>query len=595
MNWLKYNAGAPGQMTRDVVDSFRRDPNARALPPGMMRSDDKGWDLEDAYEATAHSGLARQLKSRHLQMIAIGSAIGACYFVTTGHALAQAGPGSLTLAFFLVGTAVFCTVQALGEMAVLFPVAGSFSAYSTRFLDPAWGFAMGWNYALQWIAVIPFEIVAGSIAFGYWTNGRVSNVVWIVVYLVGLAILNCFSVRMYGEAEFVFTSIKVTAIVGFIIFALVIDLGGGPQGQFIGGRYWHDPGAFINGFKGFATVVPAAAFCWVGAELVGLCAAETRYPRQSIPSAIRKTFWYLCFCYVIGTIMFGLIVSAADAQLNAPATAAGSPSISPFIIAIKNSGVRGLDSVFNAVIIVATFEVANSSLYASTRTMAALAEQRQAPAFLAYIDRKGRPMAGVLVCLCVGLLAFLGSTSADAQITVLVWIQSISSLAGIVTWASICLCHIRFRQAWKYQGHSLDELAFRSSVGVWGSAYAFVIFVWFLILQLWTAIEPIGYELLGPSDRASYFFQTYLTIPVIIAFWVFYKVLYRTQVVRIDNMNLSIGVLKLTLEQIREEERAQRMKPAAWWKGFSINNARLFQSKEEREMDWGFRAGSVLE
>ena len=145
MNWLRYHAVTPKTVFFDCVDSFRRDPNARALPPGITRSDDKPWDMEDAYEATARSPLSRQLKSRHLQMIAIGGAIGAGLFINTGRALATSGPGSLVLAFILVGSAVFCTVHALGEMAVLFPVAGSFSSYSTRFLDPAWGFAMGWK------------------------------------------------------------------------------------------------------------------------------------------------------------------------------------------------------------------------------------------------------------------------------------------------------------------------------------------------------------------------------------------------------------------------------------------------------------------
>ena len=141
MSWPRTPVG----LFHNVVDSFRRDPNAVAIPHGLMRADDKAWDMEDAYEATARSPLSRQLKARHLQMIAIGGAIGAGLFINTGRALATAGPASLTLAFIIVGTAVFCTVQALGEMAVLFPIAGSFSAYSTRFLDPAWGFAMGWK------------------------------------------------------------------------------------------------------------------------------------------------------------------------------------------------------------------------------------------------------------------------------------------------------------------------------------------------------------------------------------------------------------------------------------------------------------------
>ncbi|KAI9846555.1 MAG: glyceraldehyde-3-phosphate dehydrogenase 1 [Thelocarpon superellum] len=583
----------------DIIDGFRRDPNARALPPGMLPNNNKPWDIEDAYEATARSPLARQLKARHLQMIAIGGVIGAGLFINTGRALALAGPGSLVLAFAIVGSAVFCTVHALGELAVLFPVAGSFSAYSTRFLDPAWGFAMGWNYVFQWLAVIPFEIVGASIAADYWDHGGISNAVWITIYLVLLCIVNCLDVRAYGEAEFVFTMIKVTAIVGFIIFALVIDLGGGPNGHYIGGEFWRNPGAFLNGFKGFASVLSVAAFAYEGAELVGLCAAETKYPRQSIPPAIRKTFWRITFCYVISMLMVGLVVSSSDPQLVAPASAIGDPTVSPFIIAIRNAGVKGLDSVFNAVILLATFEVANSSLYATTRTMAALAEQRQAPAYLAYIDRHGRPIAATGTCLLISLIAYLGATSSNSQTNALVWITSISSLAGIFTWASICLVHIRFRQGWEYQGHSLDELAFRSVVGVIGSYYAFVVYVLFLILELWVAIVPIGWEELGPSDRATNFFQAYLTVPVIIVFYVGYKLFFRTDMVRNDTMNLSIGTLKLTLEQIREEERAKRMERSSWRKIYEAIQSRrrglFLRSQDDTEMDWGFRTASAAD
>jgi amino acid transporter len=128
-----------------VLSSFQRDPNAHATPKGVVGADGRVFDVEGAVAATASSPLQRSLKGRHLQMIAIGGSIGTGLFVGSGSALANGGPASLIIAFMLVGVMLYTTVHALGEMAVLFPVAGSFSAYSTRFLDPAWGFAMGWK------------------------------------------------------------------------------------------------------------------------------------------------------------------------------------------------------------------------------------------------------------------------------------------------------------------------------------------------------------------------------------------------------------------------------------------------------------------
>jgi len=132
-------------LTTRLIDSFRRDPNAHATPKGAVGADGRVYDVESAAAATANSPLQRSLKGRHLQMIAIGGSIGTGLFVGSGSALAHGGPASLVIAFILIGAMLYCTVHALGEMAVLYPVAGSFSAYSTRFLDPAWGFAMGWK------------------------------------------------------------------------------------------------------------------------------------------------------------------------------------------------------------------------------------------------------------------------------------------------------------------------------------------------------------------------------------------------------------------------------------------------------------------
>ncbi len=157
-NQMEYSPSASGEFVdygiqlhqnrsvpRRLVDSFKRDPNSHSSPKETLDGDGRVFDVEGAALATANSPLNRHLKGRHLQMIAIGGSIGTGLFVGSGNALATGGPASLMLSFIITGAMLYCTVHALGEMAVLFPVAGSFSAYSTRFLDPAWGFAMGWK------------------------------------------------------------------------------------------------------------------------------------------------------------------------------------------------------------------------------------------------------------------------------------------------------------------------------------------------------------------------------------------------------------------------------------------------------------------
>jgi yeast amino acid transporter len=136
-------------------------------------------------------------------------------FVGSGKALSTGGPASLLIAFSLIGFMLYCTVHALGELAVIFPVAGSFSAYSTRFIDPAWGFAMGWNYAVNWLVIMPLEVVAASITVDFW-GFSANNAAWITVFLVLIITINFFGVKGYGEAEFAFSTVKVIAIIGFM-------------------------------------------------------------------------------------------------------------------------------------------------------------------------------------------------------------------------------------------------------------------------------------------------------------------------------------------------------------------------------------------
>jgi len=166
------------------LDGFKRDPNHNAL--SLHDPDDprtaRTFDQEGAAENTARSPLVRRLKGRHLQMIAIGGSIGTGLFVGSGSALATGGPASLIIAFGIIGIMLYCTVQALGEMAVLFPVAGSFSAFSTRFIDPAWGMAMGYNYALQWLVTLPLEIVAATITIQFW-NDSINGDAFVIIFL----------------------------------------------------------------------------------------------------------------------------------------------------------------------------------------------------------------------------------------------------------------------------------------------------------------------------------------------------------------------------------------------------------------------------
>ncbi|KFY33391.1 hypothetical protein V495_08313 [Pseudogymnoascus sp. VKM F-4514 (FW-929)] len=586
-----------GLMMSRLVDSFKRDPNASS-GARTYKAEDGGFDHEGAAQRTANSGLARKLKGRHLQMIAIG---GTGLFVTSGAALSRGGPASLIIAYGIIGMMLFCTVQALGEMAVIFPVAGSFAAYSTRFIDPAWGFAMGWNYAVLWLIVLPLEIVAASITVSFWPGAADTNsAAWVTIFFVLIVSINLFGVRGYGEAEFVFSIIKVIAVIGFILLGIVLNCGGGPVGGYIGDRYWkpnsvlpdyqgyiQNPdaapgsivsGPFNNGFKGLCSVFVTAAFSFAGTELVGLAAAESDNPRKTLPTAIKQVFWRILLFYMASLTIVSLLVPYGDSRL----LGAGSTDAkaSPFVIAIENASISVLPSIMNVVVLISVLSVGNSAVYGSSRTLAALAEQNQAPRILAYIDRKGRPIVSIGIASVFGLLGYVVAGGPKTSSTALNWLYSLAGLSSIFTWGSICLAHIRFRAGWKKQGHSLDELAFRSQVGVYGSWVGFILNCLVLVAQFWTAIWPIGYGSLTSTEIAESFFLAYLAAPVVLLCYFPYKFYFKTPFMRSHNMDLVTGRREHDTAELIEEEMMEKRSWPMWKRAYKYIKEKLksFQS-----------------
>ncbi|CAK7234190.1 histidine permease [Sporothrix curviconia] len=524
------------------------------------------YDLRSANLATAHSGLSRELKGRHLQMIAIGGSIGTGLFVASGKALSEGGPASVLLAYGFIGLMLYCTVHALGELAVVFPVAGSFSAYSTRFLDPSWGFAMGWNYALQWLVVLPLEIIAASMTVTYWSP-HINKAIFVTIFLLIIISINLFGVKGYGEAEFVFAIVKVTAIVGFILLGIVINIGGTPTEGYIGGKYWRDPGAFNNGFKGLCSVLVTAAFAFAGTELVGLAAAETQNPRKSLPTAIKQVFWRISLFYIVAMVLVGLLVPYDNPRLPGAKNIADATA-SPFVIAIESAGIQVLPSVMNSVILVAVVSVGNSSVFGSSRTLAALADQGQAPRILSYIDRRGRPLMAILMASSLGFLAYLADV--DAESDVLGWLLAISALSSVFTWGSICLAHIRFRMAWRRRGRTLTELAFRAQSGTVGSWMGFSLNVLILIAQFWVGLWPIDYNSFSESSNVQNFFLQYLAVPIVLVMWIGHKVWFRTTYVRLADMDIDTGRREFNLPLLEAQENEEKQYWPRWKKMYKF-------------------------
>lgn len=192
-----------------------------------------------------HNQLNQTLKKRHLNMIAIGGSIGAGLFAGSGGALSTGGPAALLIGFLIIGVMMFNVVYALGELAIMYPISGGFYTYSTRFIDPSWGFAMGWNYVAQWAVVLPLEITVAGITVAYW-GVDINNAIWITVFWAVIVIISLFGVLGYAEEEFWVSLLKLGTIVVFLFMGIIFVCGGGPSNgmysEFIGGRFWSEPG-----------------------------------------------------------------------------------------------------------------------------------------------------------------------------------------------------------------------------------------------------------------------------------------------------------------------------------------------------------------
>lgn len=508
------------------------------------------------------SELDRTMKPRHLNMIAIGGSIGAGFFVGSGSALTSGGPASLLICFSIIGVMIFNVVYALGELAVMYPVSGGFYTYSIRFIDPSWGFAMGWNYVLQWAIVLPLELTVVSFTIQYW-NKEVNVAVWITIFWVFIIIINIFGTLGYAEEEFWSSSFKLAATVIFMIVAVILICGGGPSdgryGEYWGARLWYDPGAFQNGFRGFCGVFVTAAFSFAGTELVGLAAAEARNPSQALPGAIKQVFWRITLFYIVGLTLVGLLVSSTDENLlNAQNPYADGTS--PFVLAVQYAGLNGYNDFMNVVILVSVISIGVSCVFGGSRTLTALAQQGYAPKIFTYIDRSGRPLWSVAINLAFGALAYV--TLASSGGLVFDWLLALSGLAALFTWGSISLAHIRFRKAWAHNGRSLDEIPFHALFGVKGSWLSlFLIFI-ALIAQFFTAIAPVG----GGLNDAQGFFKAYLALPVVLVFWAAGYIWKRKGWIKIADIDIDTGRREHDWEVINAYRAKYARYP--WWRKF---------------------------
>lgn len=484
--------------------------------------------------------LKKALEARHLSMIAIGGALGTGLLIGTGSALKTAGPGAVFITYSLIGFVVFMVLSGLGEVATFIPLADGFAGYCSRYVDESLGFACGWVYLIKYLLIPANQLVAGSLVMSFWVSTeKVNPGVWIAIFLVIIIVINVLGVRFFGEIEFWLSVLKVLTCLGLIILLLVIALGGGPTKERLGFRFWQDPGAFkpysekrspsytlhvegsLGRFVSFVSVLVTAIFAYMGSELVGITFAECARPRQAIPKAIKLTFYRILLFYICSVLFLGMCVASNDPLLLG---AKGSTaSASPFVIAIKNAQIKGLDHVINGCILLFVLSAANSDLYICSRTIYGLAIAGYAPKIFAKTNKNGVPYYGILLGSLFCCLAFMTTSSSAADI--FTYFVNVVSLTGLITWACILFLHIRFMRALKVQGLSRKrDLAFRSPLQPYGSYISFGLCLLLILIKNFTVF-------LGKEFPYKTFITGYIILPVFLCMWLGYKLIKRTKLI----------------------------------------------------------------
>ncbi|TVY36209.1 putative proline-specific permease [Lachnellula subtilissima] len=505
----------------------------------------------------------RGLKSRHIQFIALGGTIGTGLFLGIGGALTTSGPLSILLGYTFTGIAIYGMMQCLGEMATWLPLPGAIPQFCARYVDDALGFAVGWNNWYASAITLCAEISAASTVIQFWNGAEnISVAAWISIIIVVVLGLNIFAVSIYGEAEFVFASLKIITIVGLLIMALIVDLGGGPKHDRLGFRYWkhghamkeYDSTGSTGQFLGFFNVLVNAAFSYGGVEVVAVAAGEAENPRKNIPKAVRRVFWRILFFYVLGSLAIGVLVSSNDDHLlNAQKNGAPGAARSPWVIGIQNAGIPILPSIINAVILSSASSSANAFLYTGSRYLFALAQNKQAPRFLLTCSKAGVPVYCVAITCLVSLLTYL-SVRPGGPSKVFAWFQNLTTIASLFTWCSICVAYIRFHKALKAQGVDRNTLVFRSHFQPYTAWMALIFFALIIIFN--------GFDVFVGEHHSHWnvtnFLIAYIGIPIFFCLYGFWKIFKRSPLIQPADADITTGKAALDAADEKWPEQAPR-------------------------------------
>lgn len=443
--------------------------------------------------------LKRGLKNRHIQLIALGGAVGTGLFLGSASVIESAGP-AVILGYAIAGFIAFLIMRQLGEMVVEEPVAGSFSHFAYKYWGNFAGFASGWNYWVLYVLVAMAELTAVGKYVQFWWPDFPT---WAsaAIFFVMINAINLTNVKVFGEMEFWFAIVKVVAVIGMILFGgwLLFSGHAGPQATVR--NLWEQGGFFPHGIGGLVMVMAIIMFSFGGLELVGITAAEADNPEVSIPKATNQVLWRILIFY-IGSLAVLLSLM--------PWTRVTS-EVSPFVFIFHELGDAMVANALNVVILTAALSVYNSCVYCNSRMLFGLAQQGNAPKALLKVDRRGVPVLTILVSAVATALCVLINYLMPGEAFGLLMSLVVSAL--VINWAMISLAHLKFRRKKDKQGVTTRFKALLYPAGNWicliflaailvlmATTPGMAISVW--LIPVWLVILGMGYFIKNQTQKA---------------------------------------------------------------------------------------------
>ncbi|SGZ49938.1 CIC11C00000000899 [Sungouiella intermedia] len=487
----------------------------------------------------------RTLERRHINLIAIGGAIGTGLFITIGSGgLTTAGPLGLLLAYLFWTTVILMLTASVGEMVCYLPLDSPFLTMSGRVVDPAFECAASINFWLMESLYIPFEITAVNSMIHYWRDDY-SPAITFCIQIFIYAMLNVFAVKAYGESEFWLSIGKLILCVGLLFFTLITMSGGNPKHDAFGFSNWGAKGGPIaehlttgsmGRFHGFLAGIFSACFVVVSAEYLSMTAGEAKNPRKTMASAFRTVLARLIVFYIGGALSVGILIAYNDPGYLEATSESSNAAASPYVYAMKNLGIKVLPDLVNAIIVTSAFSAGNSYVYCSSRVLYSLSLKGFVPKIFRFCTKSGVPIYCVCVSIAFSFLSLLQLGSSGTK--VLNYMVSLCTGSQVLNYAFMGTTYLFFYRACKAQGIDRSQFTYRS----WYQPYTGI----FATVILYLVVGILGYTVFMPGNwTVDSFLYNYIMLFIAIAVFLTWKFVKKTKMIKPEDADLQTGLAEI--------------------------------------------------